>query len=359
MNMVGNNNYFAVNNAGVTTVETSSYCSSSSNATSFACTGTQQVGAFGPVNKNYVYCAGTSCTMSNVKSVPTNGSIMKTVTKSGLYKPITKFYTVHSTGDVVTESGTNTSLIETYTTAQSENTKLNGQILPISLTTAGTTPTLKYKYELSISQVGQFNNIASDETTNTNLGRIFGSPNSVYAELVQDSNGIYVFACTYDVIPEACTCCGDYDSIYHRIDVNTGEPYPDNNNVINKEGQIAFSYRPVSLNDLFPNDSGSAGTTNWNNPKGLATLAEIETSGEGAYIDPEYSYIIDPSGTAALKQYNASATSGYANFELNCSDYGRACTSTYLDEIASGNVDGVKELKRKEGFEYYADTSWK
>lgn len=361
MEMIGEDNYFApIGN--LATTETKHYCNGASTGDLFECQGTEQATSFGTEPKAFVKCQGGACNMNNSGDVSLNKSVKIEVNKKGAYKPFTRFYTVHPSGDVIIEGDdqSNATLISKFTNIPTDQE--NGQVLPIRFNTAEGI----YEYQLAIMQVGQYNDQEIDEIDHTNLGRIFGEnqggTKSVYGAIVEDSDGIYVFACTYEVIGEVCICCGDDESIEHRKD-NDPSAYE----IIANDGQIAFNYRPVSLYNMFP-DASSATGTNWGTAKGQATIAKIQNeytnNTEQKYIIPEYSYVIDPAGTAALREYNKNQAEtengfGYADFGLNCTDYGRKCTSVYLDKIQNGDVEGVQQLKRETTFTYYDDfTSW-
>ena len=74
-----------------------------------------------------------------------------------------------------------------------------------------------------------------------------------------------------------------------------------------------YTFRTVSLNNLFPNDRTKGQGTNWNSSlKGSVSKAAIEDAGESIYQKAQYSYTLTPTSIVKIREYNDKAGS-YTN----------------------------------------------
>ena len=123
-------------------------------------------------------------------------------------------------------------------------------------------------------------------------------------------------------------------------------------NCIFDGGKAVYSYRTVTLNNLFPN--GLSGRSyNWDNVKGRATMEAVEEDGDEIYQTPQYSYTLTPTNMRNIREYNDLAGSftnsripdDYAakiansnavyceHYEFNGLNYSINCRSSFLDLI--------------------------
>lgn len=226
--------------------------------------------------------------------------------------------------------------------------------LPISLITE----TGVFPFTFTFSHIGQSN-------SGNSTGRLIGSTNSVIIK--------------YQDLPASMKCSGDVDAsvdggyVCHYLNNCTGDDCDficedDDDctftvcdegeciitceNCIFDGGKAVYSYRTVTLNDLFPN--GSSGRSyNWNSAKGRATIEAIEADGDEIYQTPQYSYTLSPTNMRNIREYNDLAGSftnsnipeeyasrvGNSNaiycehYEFNGLNYNINCRSSFLDLI--------------------------
>ena len=226
--------------------------------------------------------------------------------------------------------------------------------IPVSLITE----TGVFPFKFTFGNIGQSN-------SSTTLGRLIGNNVSVLTEynklddkykcggnVSATTDGGYVchylnncpgcdFTCDDDNNCEFDDCDGGYCSLVCPNCVFDGE-------------NANFSYRTVSLNNMFPNDREIG--YNWSQTaKSEATLQEIENAGESIYEEPQYSYTLSPTNLRNIREYNDDAGS-YTNSRtpesVNGEDaavycdnvtidgktYSVRCKSRFLDLIdSSGN----------------------
>lgn len=164
------------------------------------------------------------------------------------------------------------------------------------------------------------------------------------------------------------------------------------------KGSIDYWYRPITLNDVFPNTNndismkelGKTRVTgeNWSNHKGRYTQKEIEAAGEGIYnnnnswtgvdndIDTKnpvyYKVTLTPQNMKAIRDYNdgQETTEGYADFNLTCTASSENvdqlnCRSTFLTDLITKDSYGEyigtwKDLSNARKWKNYTDgTAWK
>lgn len=290
--------------------------------------------------------------------VPYNSSIMKVkgyASENSKIKGV--WYTLHDTGDMVYSpiegggSSYNETLMDEEGSTSTDSSNRTGKVMPIRITTKQGT----YEYQLMFTDVGQYND--GDQ-----LGRVIGGTNkkgakSVFQALTGTYNLSQTYICHYEVKETLCTCCGDdleYE-IVSLIACPSGDCGKKAENYVDEYGNLSFFTRTISVNDMNPNNRGLG--SNWSDDKGSATLNAIESKGEEAYENPEYSFTITSQGLAALK----SASYNYASFELSCNEAGMDCESAFLNNIDS--IKGITvnaEPSSDSKFVHYEDGSaWK
>ena len=152
-------------------------------------------------------------------------------------------------------------------------------------------------------------------------------------DLANKSNGAlppdvvasYNAVCSYASTCKSFTIYNSTDNLYDVASV-------DNN------GELQFSVKSVSLNNLFPNNTVG---TNWQTASAQSTATEIESNGESVYgNDPDYQIKLTPTCIAAIKEYNSeqSDSGGLTDFTgyiSTSSEYkaGSASYSTFLSKL--------------------------
>ena len=232
-----------------------------------------------------------------------------------------------------------------------------------------TTPKGIYEYAFGFNQIGQYNDSDKD------LGRLMnytggvtlpnGSELTVNSSFITTRPSVYntinlkpSYECKYEVYEDVCHCCGN-DGLGNSSSGSSGNVHSWG---FDSEGHLTFYYRPVSLTDPFPNSTnGNLSTSrdlpdNWSTDKGKLVYNRITSEGEFAYEEPEYSYVLTPTGMANIREYNRQQESneGFNDFTLTCNEYGYDCVSTFLnnfDEIVG--YDATKA--RKTDFEHYEE----
>ena len=307
---------------------------------------------------------GSGCKTENI-TVPKNQNIKLQESRASLYKPYTVFYTKHPTGEV---DGEAVDIEDDYIEA-GKITRL-GRVMPVRITT----PKGVYNFKFAFNQIGQFNDIDDRAGTDEkeNLGRLMNYTNNnssvvseddaeenplnvepivtVNSKFINDKRSVFdamgllpLYVCTYEIYEDVCKCCGEDDfEIEGDVGGTVSGNKPPTGMGINDEGYLTYYYRSVSLNDMFPNSSGGGSLTgsrpagsNWTNDKGQQVYNAITAAGEFAYEEPEYSYLLTPSATAKIRNYNRvqEALGGFADFGLSCNEYGYDCTSMFLDDF--------------------------
>ncbi len=292
-------------------------------------------------------CGSAGCTTEK-QDIP-NSTYAKYTSKAddAIFKPYTVFWTVHPTGEVV---GTGLNFGDSTQTGN-VTTKL-GRVFPVTLVT----PEGNYTYKFAFNQIGEYKD--------GDLGRLMDyegdevSVNSSFTNkqpaVFDDSSLSASYACNYYVKPEVCKCCSGVE-----LEVN-GEVVDWTSN---SEGYLTYYYKPVSLNQLFQDsyldESGNVSSEiiNWSNDKGQLVYEMIDDKKEDAYITPEYSYLLTPSVTSAIRANNND--SSFADFDMKCNEFGYNCSSTFLDDIASNpesyGADDDIELARPDNVIYYTN----
>ena len=153
-------------------------------------------------------------------------------------------------------------------------------------------------------------------------------------------------------------------------------------------GGIDFWYRPITLNDVFPNTVNDTSKkpllknkyrvtgANWATKKGRETQQEIEKDGEKIYKNNTssttknkvyYKITLTPQNMKEIRDYNDDQEKydeGYADFTLDCDDKGFACKSSFLTDLLDENYgdynDNEFNLSNARNWTKYTDgTAWK
>ena len=204
-------------------------------------------------------------------------------------------------------------------------------VFPIKITTRRN----MYRYLYSFDNIGYFNkaitynNPTTNKTETRDLGRIMGTDVSIILN--------HNHTCFYEVYEHICKCCGDpilttaiepYDVIADDVTEEYCKNNP-NGCADSKEdggsgnGTFGFYSSTVSLYDLdaiTDSDASKNLADNWNKDekfylegktyttsKGYGLAKKIQERGESIYDGtPEYSYYLDPSALAEIRDYNDS-----------------------------------------------------
>ena len=206
--------------------------------------------------------------------------------------------------------------------------------IPVSLITeTGVVP-----FQFTFGNIGQSN-------SSTTLGRLIGNNVSVLTEynklddkykcggnVSATTDGGYV--CHYLNNCPGCDFTCDDDNNCEFDNCDDGYCTLICPNCIFDGDNANFSYRTVSLNNMFPNDRVIG--YNWSETaKAEATLQEIEDAGESVYEEPQYSYTLSPSNLRNIREYNDDAGS-YTNSRTPESVNGED-TAVYCDNVT---IDG-------------------
>ena len=297
--------------------------------------------------------------------------------RSGVY-----FYTIPSSGLVTTNENT-------------PNAVKLGYVYPISLNTKQG----KYPYTLSFSNVGQYNDKDS-------IGRIMGTSSTSIltgdaadyscsytvcdptiedcplqmCEIVVDSSGTTIYhgkdgsVVSESEYKQQCSKSCTYDGTnYYGVngDVVSYDEYVEQcekpitndcagytlvtgsnvSTTIDNDGRLQFLPKIISLNNLFSSGNQTPIALNWQNSKAEAARNEIEQKGESIFSEASYSYTFTPNALAEIRNYNDDQEQigkGFADFNATCDEYGRDCTSNFLDDI--DDISGVTVNKRDNTF---------
>ena len=317
--------------------------------------------------QNYIKLVGTGI-KAVVENVDMTNTYVKKVTTS------TKSFEGYTNKVVCSYHPVGTIVVGDNCNKDGNYIKLNGNgyVFPVALEHK---ETRQYNYNLEVSNIGAPGDDSS--CTTTGLNRVVGDSCSKYEQASSKLEAKYT--CQYSSCPECeveCVCPKDSQNCYVEDKICK---YCDDCVVICvgctwNDGDLAFGYKQVSLNDVFPNTERTETGYNWNtnssvNPKAEkanATLNEIEEHGQEVYKTAQYSYTLSPKVMSDIREYNAKANretsidnipvGGYSNDTLKCSN-GVHCTSSFLDWIK----DNTKaENKRNSDWKEYEDgSSWK
>ena len=299
---------------------------------------------------SYLNCDEGSCSWKTSK-ISNAKWIQKSKSYSAKYQPSNQFSTY-------TQYGTIKMKWDNCSGNDCLWTNLPENALPVSLLKE--TGVFPFKFE--------FKNIGQSNKT-TDLGRLMGNASSVieaYAEL-PDSEKCLLEGGKATSITEAGYVCHYLNNCTHNCDFvcedgKCSYETPDKPCEDGKcelicptciiDGKTTYSFRPVSLNNLFPNNREIG--YNWNaTHKAVATKKEIDEMDEAIYETPQYSYTLTPTNLKNIREYNDAASSytnttipqDYQNdaktnnaiycekLTLNGIEYSVKCNSSFLDII--------------------------
>ncbi|MBR1749004.1 MAG: hypothetical protein IJ743_04315, partial [Bacilli bacterium] len=317
---------------------------------------------------NIVYCDDTHCYSMPI-TVGKSNWIRKTKVQSARYEPNNELSVRSQYGTIQFKSAACNGNDCLYTNLPSDS-------IPVSLLTK----TGVFPFVLSYNKVGQSNQ-------DNSLGRIIntGSTKSVLTEYTRKVNSGEYKKCSISTMQQqvgyVChylTNCDDHckfkcdpDGKCYFEECEDGNCTFSCRDCIFDGDNFTYSFRPVSLSTLFPNErsKNSDEGYNWTNDyKGQLTRKIIENGynrgaiklqgGDESYVTPEYSYTVSAINLKNIKDYNsevgtfANSTipSKYENMSNNtttpknsaiyCSnmsingiDYSVKCNSAFLDVI--------------------------
>ena len=297
-------------------------------------------------------------------NVSTAKYVKQTQTASASYILPTQFYTVYPTGKIINDE-------KVSGTSPLENA------LPISLgTQAGV-----YTYTLKVEGLGEYYD-------SSKTGRIWGEEDSVVVTALEDedscsyklsasnlpnnnpavrANGNGTYTCSYRVNCPGCNVtCGPDGCIWTECE--DGHCIVKCDRCIFSNGEVNFSYRPITTKDINPNNRELG--ANWNYDenniktttelKAYATTNDILTKGEKVYESDSDDVVLSVKLTQTMirdiKNYNDKYDNngGYASNSLKCYDYKDKnnivyeniyCYSTFVDEMAEKYSDNFKFTK--------------
>ena len=330
----------------------------------------------------YLYIKKEAASTQNSKIDLTDNYVAKYVEKSKTFADSTKkVYTYSGVGTISLKSNCDSPI--------AGNCNELGYVLPVALEHNTNDEKNKlYNYYLKISNIGvagndaKYSNIGADGSCTAD-NRIMGESCSLYKSEVTTNVGDNEYTCQYTIndCPECeveCVCPKDSPNCYVEDKICKYKECDDCVVICMgctwNDGDLAFGYKQVSLNDVFPNTDSTETGYNWNtnssvNPQAAKaddTLEEIQEKGQEAYKTAQYSYTLSPKVMSDIREYNAKANretsvdnipvGGYSNDTLKCTN-GVQCKSSFLDWIKKNTK---AENKRNDKWTNYEDgSSWK
>lgn len=360
MDQINVNNYFESSTiTGPATKET--YCTEKADDESFECGengGTESPGTSWtniisiPIITGVDASNYSKIVIADDKTTPYNNSIMKTSTYEASYVIKGAWYTLHDSGEMKyssegAEGDTKSTVIDENGITTS--TSRTGKVFPIRMTTKEG----RYDYDFKFSQIGMYND-------DSRLGRIMGgakSPTKISVmSVVKDAEETY--KCYYEVVSGLGKCAADdiATEIFSWEDCPAGYNCQRGSGAaLDENGNVVFSTRAISVNDLQPNDSIGS---NWKTDKGVDTQAAIEAAGESIFETPEYTFTLSANALAKIR----SREYDYSNFGLSCDGTtGVLCTSTFIENLESDyGATNVDYTTGRNAHKLYSDnTAWK
>lgn len=320
-------------------------------------------------NQNYIKVVGTEITTVKKSVDMTNTYVKKVTTSKKSFEGYTNnvVCSYHPVGTIVVGDNCN---------KDGNYIKLNGNgyVFPVALEHK---ETRQYNYNLEVSNIGAPGD--DNSCTTTGLNRVVGDSCSKYEQASSKLEAKYT--CQYSSCPECeveCVCPKDSPNCYVEDKICKYKECDDCVVICMgctwNDGDLAFGYKQVSLNDVFPNTDSTETGYNWNtnssvNPQAAKaddTLEEIQEKGQEAYKTAQYSYTLSPKVMSDIREYNAKANretsvdnipvGGYSNDTLKCTN-GVQCKSSFLDWIKKNTK---AENKRNDKWTNYEDgSSWK
>lgn len=318
-------------------------------------------------NTSQYVCLESGCQNYNIFVSKAN-YIKQSIDAEGKYITPTQFYTIYPSGAIAVSKNEDI-----------ENASPLKDGLPVGLGTR----TGVYNYTLQVTNLGEY-------YSSNKLGRLWGDEDSVVSTLLQSQepcqtegglkydydngkikDGVYI--CAYKVNCPDCPVECEEDGCYWK-------DCPKNNcpvvceNCIFKNDDSNMDYRPISPDDINPNDRDLG--KNWASDenadtamelKAYTTTEEIETYGDTIYdvdynSDEKYAMevTLDSKMISKIREYNKNhKKDGYLNNSLKCYDYKNNvdnetyknvyCYSTFIDELLyDGNLkNNIKITKNR------------
>ncbi len=298
---------------------TSTYCTTDTGRTyncldsskEYTVNGNNNVPASAQVTEKYFGCDASGCNGERTYTISTAKWVKKEKVIEANYEPRTNFSTYTQYGTI--QKDVTTGQYTLYT-------PLPNNVYPISLMTeTGVFPfTIK------------FNNIGQSNSNSSNLGRLIG----------ENYGGDILSAYNSLRSEDKCNIAGQKDSSYQSATTQSGYVCHYINNCDNcriecEDGECSFddkcdgectytcenclfdgsstnyTFKIISLNNLFPNDRPIG--YNWDsNLKATTTTNAIQEDGESIYQKAQYSYTLTPQSIVKIRDYNKKAGS-YTN----------------------------------------------
>ncbi len=333
--------------------------------------------------KKYVSCDVNGCSADHEASVYTTKWVKKVKTNAATFSPNAEFSTYTQYGTIRVKAP------ECTTRKDCLWTRLPDDALPVPLReNKGVFP-----FKLSFANIGQSNSKTGEDSDV--LGRLIDNEDgnnkkSVLTEYVklrpsskcslnENESGPDTiepmsdsYVCAYVNNCPSCVfkCAGDNCS-YDEDECPDGNCNVSCKTCIFDGEKNNFTFRTVTLNNLFPNscdenpDSCREEGYNWTTDKAKKTIAEIQETGDNAYVEAEYSYHLNRTTMQETRKYDK-AVGTYANTvtdtgdnALSCEqvtyngiDYSVKCTSKFLEE---GNGKYFEEVKRNTEFKLWTE----
>ena len=332
---------------------------------------------------NYVYITGPSFERKSAMVDTTTHYVDSSVIKQSTFtKPNKKVCTYHPYGTIV---------VGDSCVADGNHVLLadDGYAFPVSLQKEDLGP---YNYYLFFENIGVDGNDAKcdgNEQTNRLMGCELTDMYTKETTKYDDKYTCQYGSCTD--CPVDCECPEGRDDCYveDHICKYKKEGCPGTCPIIcigciNHRGDSTFSYKQVSLTEIFPKTSDGKDATkevgyNWNTDpkinenaeKAQETIKNIEKENEKAYdTDPQYRVVITPTIASRIRKYNEEANKknggyddywgnitagGYNNVTLICIQ-GIQCKSDFLNILEKEDVLKIRNTKWTP---YKDGTAWK
>ena len=326
-------------------------------------------------NSSYMYCSGDTndkyeCLSGETSSVSTEVRLIWTCDDGGCEQKPFNISTANwirksKTHDANYQVAENFSTYTQYGTIRVDDdpstpdylwTSLPDGALPVSLITE----TGVFPFKFTFGNIGQSNSIEGE----SGLGRLIdnnGSNSITVTDVLTEYNKLDdIFKCdggTSSTVDGGYVChylnncpgcdftCDDENNCEFS-DCEDGHCTLYCPNCVFDGDSTNYSYRTVSLNNMFPNDRDPG--SNWNSEgsdKAAATLEEIASLGESIYETPQYSYTLTPTNLRNIREYNDEAGS-YTNSKTPISLDG-SDDSVYCDTVTYNGITYTVRCKSK------------
>lgn len=304
-------------------------------------TGTRTVGKNkenGGHTESYSWSAEPGCTNYSYDYVKDTNYVKATVSQESTYSNAYKWYVDEDKNyKVLAQNAAEAAKMSESTNKNEKRYSLYGTeqkdniVFPVGITTKRNL----YQYAFRYTDVGMYNN-----KKDTTLGRLMGGANAV----IQNNTR----TCFYEVLEGLCTCCGDvidtevvtptgkttHDLVDNKqLCLDSSQCKMQSTRITTREqiedakdnAQYNIINSTITLGSIKEN-LGRAVGSNWSEashytlngqvfmtPKGASLLKSIDgVTGKGEEIynndtPPEYSYVLNPSAMADIRQYNEDA----------------------------------------------------